>query len=171
MNAWNKSQLNDNIKVTTYRDDYKKDFAELNLDWIEEYFTVEEMDRKYLENPRESIIDKGGEIFFVVEQQEVKGTCAVIQHSSGIYEIGKMAVVKSSRGKGLGKLLLETAIDYAQQKGANKIIIVSNTRLETAISLYKKYGFETTRLGPDPNYERGNIELTLKLNLISPLIE
>ena len=114
----------------------------------------------------ENIIKKGGEIFFIVEQQEVKGTCAAINHGSSIYEIGKMAVVKSSRGKGFGKILLETAINYARQKGANKIIIVSNTKLETAINLYKKYGFEVTRLGQNPDYERGNIEMTLKLSPI-----
>lgn len=166
MNASNKYQLDEDIKITTYNDNYKKDFASLNLEWIEEYFTIEEMDRKYLYNPVENIIKKGGEIFFLVEQQQVKGTCAAINHGSGIYEIGKMAVVKSSRGKGFGKILLETAINYARQKGANKIIIVSNTKLETAINLYKKYGFEVTRLGQNPDYERGNIEMTLKLSPI-----
>ena len=165
MNALNKYHSNE-IEITTYNENYKKDFASLNLEWIEEYFAIEEMDRKYLYNPVESIIKKGGEIFFIVEQEKVKGTCAVIKHSSDVYEIGKMAVVKSSRGKGFGKLLLETAIEYTRQKAASKILIVSNTKLELAIRLYKKYGFEVTRLGRDPDYERGNIEMTLKLSPI-----
>ena len=81
----------------------------------------------------------------------------------GVYEIAKMAVEKNTRGKGYGNLLMEAAIGGAKAKGADKIIIVSNTILEPAIKLYKKYGFRTIRLGQDPNYERGNIEMELIL--------
>ncbi len=74
-----------------------------------------------------------------------------------------MAVEKDARGKGCGKLLMEAAIGGAKAKGADKIIIVSNTILEPAIKLYKKYGFKTIRLGQDQNYNRGNIEMELVL--------
>lgn len=117
MNRLNKSHSKE-IKITTYNENYQKDFANLNLEWIEEYFAIEQMDRKYLYNPVENIIKKGGEIFFIVEQEKVKGTCAVIKHSSDVYEIGKMAVIKSSRGKGFGKLLLETAINSRTSKSS-----------------------------------------------------
>ncbi len=153
---------NEAIKLVSYRDEYKEDFIRLNLDWIEEYFTVEPLDLKQLKFPKENIITRGGEVFFVVEGQSVKATGALVNHDSGVYEIAKMAVQKCERGRGFGGLLMEVLIACAWEKQAQKIIIVSNTRLEPALNLYKKYGFKTTRLGPDPNYERGDIEMVLE---------
>ena len=153
----------DNNQVVPFDDKYAGDFKRLNLEWIEKYFKVEENDKKHLNHPRENIIDTGGEIYSVIEEERVLGVCALVYSSEGVYEIAKMAVEKDARGKGYGNLLMEAAIDGAKVKGADKIIIVSNTILEPAIKLYKKYGFETTRLGQDPDYERGNIKLELVL--------
>ena len=151
------------IKVAPFQNEYANDFKKLNLEWIEKYFSVEEMDKKHLEHPRKYIIEAGGEIYSVIEDGVVKGVCALVFHEEGVYEIAKMAVDKESRGKGYGNLLMEAAIEGARKKEADKILIVSNTVLEAAINLYKKYGFITTRLGQDPEYQRGNIEMQLDL--------
>ena len=151
------------VKVVPFQDEYADDFKRLNLEWIEKYFVVEEMDKKQLEDPQENIIEPGGEIYSVLEDGRVRGVCALVFHEEGVYEIAKMAVDKESRGKGYGNLLMDAAIEGARKKGADKIVIVSNTVLETAINLYKKYGFIITRLGQDPDYERGNIEMQLDL--------
>ncbi len=155
--------LPDDVEVERFDERYAADFKRLNLEWIEMYFKVEEMDEKHLNNPREYIIEPGGEIYSVVEDGKVKGACALIFHEEGVYEIAKMAVDQDSRGKGYGNLLMEASIEGARDKGADKILIVSNTILEPAINLYKKYGFQTTHLGQDPDYKRGNIELQLEL--------
>ncbi len=155
--------LPDNLEVKRFDDRYAADFKRLNLEWIEMYFKVEEFDKKHLNNPREYMIEPGGEIYFVVEDGKVKGACALILHEEGVYEIAKMAVDADSRGNGYGNLLMEASIEGAREKGADKILIVSNTILEPAINLYKKYGFQTTRLGQNPDYERGNIEMQLDL--------
>ena len=42
-------------------------FKTLNLEWIEEFFVVEEEDLKILSNPKSYVIDKGGEIFFALK--------------------------------------------------------------------------------------------------------
>ena len=155
--------LPDNVEVKRFDDRYAADFRRLNLEWIEMYFKMEGMDEKQLNNPREYIIEPGGEIYSVVEDGRVKGTCALIFHEEGVYEIAKMAVDVDSRGKGYGNLLMEASIEGAREKGASRILIISNTILEPAINLYKKYGFQTTRLGQNPDYERGNIEMQLDL--------
>ena len=155
--------LPDDVEVERFDDRYAADFKRLNLEWIEMYFKVEGMDEKQLNNPREYIIEPGGEIYSVVESGKVKGTCALIFHEEGVYEIAKMAVDAASRGKGYGNLLMEALIEGAREKGADRIRIISNTILEPAIKLYKKYGFQTTRLGQNPDYERGNIEMQLDL--------
>lgn len=88
----------------------------------------------------------------------------MIFHKEGVYELAKMAVEKESRGKGYGNLLMEAIIEGARVKNTEKIIILSKTQLKAGINLYKKYGFITTRLGQDPDYERGNIEMQLDLS-------
>jgi len=153
-----------NVKVVPFEDKYAVDFKRLNLEWIEKYFNVEEMDKKHLEHPQKNIIEPGGEIYSVIEDGLVKGVCALVFHEEGVFELAKMAVEKESRGKGYGNLLMEAIIEGARVKNAEKIIILSNTQLKAAINLYKKYGFITTRLGQDPDYERGNIEMQLDLS-------
>ena len=153
-----------NVKVVPFEEKDSVDFKRLNLEWIEKYFNVEEMDKKHLEHPQKNIIEPGGEIYSVIEDGIVKGVCALVFHEEGVYELAKMAVEKESRGKGYGNLLMEAIIEGARVKNAEKIIILSNTQLKAAINLYKKYGFITTRLGQDPDYERGNIEMQLDLS-------
>lgn len=57
-------------------------------------------------------------------------------------ELRKMYVTASERGKGIGKLLLQTAIAKAQDLGYRAMILKTNNRLDTAIDLYAKYGFQ-----------------------------
>jgi ribosomal protein S18 acetylase RimI-like enzyme len=151
------------IRVEPFRDDLAPHFEKLNLEWIERHFRVEKRDREVLGNPRVEIIDRGGEVFFLVDGDEVVGTCAMIPHGEGVYELSKMAVDAASRGRGLGDRLMEAAIAWARVREARRIFLESNTVLVPAIELYRKHGFRTTRLGPGDEYERSNIEMTLDL--------
>src|SRR5690242_19625932 len=103
---------------------------------------MEPMDISQLNEAEETILEPGGEIFFVLEDDSVVGTCAMVPHGVGCYELAKMAVVPQSQGKGYGVALMMTAMAWARQKGAKQILILSNTLLNPAISLYKKHGFE-----------------------------
>ncbi len=152
------------VRVVSYSDEFKDDFARLNLEWIEKYFEVEEPDRKSLSDPRGTIIDPGGEIFFILENGTVVGTCALIRHSAELYELAKMAVTPQCQGRGLGQLLIESVIDDARAKGAKEIFLLSNTVLIPAVRLYEKYGFRTVHKGPHPEYNRANIEMVLQLD-------
>ena len=154
----------DTAQVVTYSDEYKDEFERLNLEWIERYFSVEDADKVYLRNPREKIVDAGGEVFFILENERIQGTCALIKQPTGTYELSKMAVAPSARGRGYANLLMEAAIEHARRKNARRIFLFSNTVLAPAIRLYEKYGFRTVRLMDDhPDYKRANIEMALDL--------
>ena len=73
-----------------------------------------------------------------------------------------MAVTINAQGYGIGTKLLEHAIKIAKQKQLEKLILYSNTKLETAINIYKKYGFIETELEIDL-YERANIKMEKQL--------
>jgi GNAT superfamily N-acetyltransferase len=151
------------LRVVEHDDKYLADFADLNLEWIRKYFVVESHDRMQLEQANENILAVGGEIFFILRGEEVVATCAMVPHAPGSYELAKMAVKPSARGLGLGDLLMTTAIAWARRKGASEVMLLSNTVLEPAITLYKKHGFITVHMGPHPDYERCNIEMRLFL--------
>ena len=152
----------DKHNLTTFDPKYLPAFVSLNIRWIEKFFEVEETDRQQLNNPHANILDPGGEIFFLLEGDHCVGTCAMVPHH-GSYELAKMAVHPDSQGKGYGDILMQAAIDWAREKDLEEIVLLSNTILEPAICLYKKHGFQTTMLGPHPDYKRCNIEMRLKL--------
>jgi putative acetyltransferase len=151
------------VTVVPYREEFRAAFEQLNRDWIEMYFELEEPDRQVFRDPHAKIVAPGGQIFFVLKDGGVQGTCAVIRHGKAECEIAKMAVSPAARGLGFGDLLMEAAIDFARTAGARRIIIVSNTLLQPAIRLYQKHGFVRVPLIDDGRYRRANIRLELEL--------
>ena len=146
-----------------YREEFRPAFAELNREWIERYFALEPADREILGDPAGKIIEAGGQVFFVMEQGEILGTCAMLRHSADEYEIAKMAVAATARGRGFGDLLMNACMAFARDREAHRVIIVSNTILEPAIRLYRKHGFVPVPLAHDARYRRANIRLEMEL--------
>jgi putative acetyltransferase len=158
------------LRVVPYREDFRAAFEQLNRDWIETYFVLEDADRAVFADPAGAILQPGGQIFFVVEGDTVLGTCAVLRHSPSECEIAKMAVAPAARGRGLGDLLMEAAVDFARLIGARRVAIVSNTVLAPALRLYRKHGFVEVPLESDGRYQRANIRLERDLGIIEPVV-
>tara|TARA_Y100000768_G_scaffold55374_1_gene36805 strand:+ start:2176 stop:2655 length:480 start_codon:yes stop_codon:yes gene_type:complete len=153
----------DKLKIVPFNSDYKADFENLNRQWIEEYFVMEEEDRKTLQNPDTYIIEKGGEIFFAVFDNTVVGTAAMIPTGEGVYELAKMAVAKDVQGHGIGKKLLKRCIDFSKENRAREIFLITNDSLKPALNLYLSFGFVLNELNDDERYDRGNTKMNLIL--------
>ena len=48
------------VEIVPFQDKYSNYFYDLNYDWLNEYFYVEDYDEKVLRNCKEEIIDKTG---------------------------------------------------------------------------------------------------------------
>ena len=151
------------VSIVPFKDKYSKDFYNLNYDWLDEYFYVEDYDEKVLGNCKEEIIDKGGYIFFALHKSDVVGTMALMPREEGVYELNKMAVRKDLRGNGIGNKLIEFIINYSKDKDYSSIILYSNTVLKNSIHLYTKFGFKEID-NPDAPYERSDIKMELLLS-------
>ena len=127
--------------MTEYRPEYQPHFERLNRAWLEEYFSVEPVDRHVLEHPDEAILQKGGRIFFAVFDGKIIGTVALRWLSPGVLELTKMAVDKNYRGLGAGKALCRHAIQQARVMNAGRLVLYSQTILETALHIYRQCGF------------------------------
>ena len=149
--------------IVTWRPELRADFERLNREWIEQFFVVEAADLEAFEDPGAAIVAPGGQIFFVMEGSEVRGTCAVIRHDAETYELAKMAVAPAARGRGHGDRLVEAAVGFAREAGSRRLMLVSNTRLGPALSLYRKHGFRDVPLDPLIGYSRADIQLELPL--------
>jgi GNAT superfamily N-acetyltransferase len=151
------------IRVVPWRPEFRADFERLNREWIEQHFVVEEEDRKVFEDPEGRIVAPGGQVFFLVDQHGVRGTCAVIRHDAETLELAKMAVAPDARGRGYGDRLVEAAIAFARGTHARTLMLVSNTQLGPALTLYRKHGFRDVPLDPANGYSRADIQLELPL--------
>ncbi len=129
------------IEIIDYSGEYANDFRELNLEWLEQYNLTESHDLEVINHPKEAILDNGGYIFLAREGQKIIGTAGIANEGNAIYELVKMTVAPEFRGKGISKMLIEKCLDKARELKAKKIFLYSNSQLQTAISLYKKYGF------------------------------
>jgi ribosomal protein S18 acetylase RimI-like enzyme len=145
------------ITIVPYTENYKEAIKILNYEWLEKYFEIEPNDIVQLSNPQVEILDKGGKIYFALNNADVVGTVSLLKVSDEEYELAKMAVTEKYKSAGIGKLLMEHSIAEAKKLNAKKLTLVSNTKLEAAIHLYRKYGFVEIQLPTDMHYKRGNI--------------
>lgn len=151
------------VQVVEFDDKYATDFARLNYEWIAKYYKIEEHDRDQLDNAREYIVDKGGQIFFAIVGDEVAGTVAMIRQNYDSFELAKMAVSPTFQGYKIGDRLMEACIEFAKQEGAKFIVLESNTKQFAAVKLYRKFGFKETPLDPNSQFARANIRMELAL--------
>jgi DNA-binding MarR family transcriptional regulator/N-acetylglutamate synthase-like GNAT family acetyltransferase len=153
------------IKIIGYKPQYKKHFKDLNYEWLKKYFKVEQTDERVLSDPNKYIIKPGGFILFAKYNGRIAGTAAVMKHSGSLFELTKMAVTASERGKYIGEKLAIKAIEKARAKGAKELILHTATKLKPAIALYEKLGFERIK-EPEldlPKFKRRTVVMGLKL--------
>jgi len=149
------------VEILSYQPEHQPWFEKLNRDWIEKYFWMEPIDFAVLQHPEEHIVKHGGTIFMGTYNKEIAGTAAVKFVEPGTYEFTKMAVDEKFQGKKIGKAIAEAAIKWSRNSGAKRIILYSNTKLETAIAMYRKLGFKEIPL--DGPYKRSDIKMELSL--------
>ncbi|PKB24982.1 DNA-binding MarR family transcriptional regulator [Novosphingobium kunmingense] len=130
------------LSLVEYDDSLARDFHDINAEWIEAMFRLEQTDREVLENPRERIIEPGGAILFVAaEGLGIVGACALQKTGASGFELTKMGVRETARGLKAGEFLLDAVIDRAGSMGADPLYLLTNRKCAAAIHLYEKLGF------------------------------
>jgi DNA-binding MarR family transcriptional regulator/N-acetylglutamate synthase-like GNAT family acetyltransferase len=132
------------LTVRDFSDDLAEPFYRINAEWIEEMFALEANDIDLLSHPKARIIETGGAILFAeTPDLGVVGTCAIMKAPEGWFELTKMGVSRSARGRKVGEFLLSKAIERARVMGADqRLYLLTNTKCAAAVHLYEKRGFE-----------------------------
>jgi GNAT superfamily N-acetyltransferase len=141
---------------------HTSEFRRLNLEWLDHYNLTESHDLMVLDDPTGTILDRGGVIYLAESDKQIVGSAALMKEEEGVYELAKMAVTESFRGKGISKLLIEKCLDAARALGARKVTLFSNHQLTTALHLYQQYGFRHVELKDSP-FETADVKMELEL--------
>jgi len=97
------------------------------------------------ENYRELLACGNSHLFFLLDEHIIAGMATV-----GIYRsptgtkawIEDVVVDEACRGKGLGRMLTQHAIDFAKSQQADSLMLTSNPSRIAANKLYQRMGFE-----------------------------
>jgi len=144
------------MNVVDYEPAYASAFERLNLEWLEKYFWVEDIDRVVLSNPGAEVIDRGGHILFAELDGELVGTVALKHHGDGRYELTKMAVTASRQGFGYGRDLMIAAIARFDAISGKNLFLETHSSLQTAIKLYESAGFRHASHPTASDYQRSD---------------
>ena len=83
-----------------------------------------------------------GRLILALDDTDAIGCIALRKLDEGICEMKRLYVKPSGRGKGLGKLLVQTVIDEAVKIGYKKMRLDTVPKMKEAIDLYLKIGFK-----------------------------
>ncbi len=106
--------------------------------------------------------------YFVAEiDNRIVGGCGINKLDGGepgICELQRMFLLPEARGKGIGRLLMNTCVQKAKALGFDEIYLESLTQMTEAIRLYERSGFNLIT-EPKGNTGHGGCNVFMTLNL------
>jgi putative acetyltransferase len=141
---------------------HHKAFKEINYNWINQYFKVEQGDLDSLENPEKYFLATGGAVLLAYRGDEILGTTALKPMPDNSFELCKMGVSNAAKGLGIGFALGKAAIEKARELGTKRVYLETNSSLAPALNLYKKLGFTRVEDFTSP-YKRADVALEMCL--------
>lgn len=116
---------------------------------------LSDVEKNYLEN--------GGTFDVLIDSssQNIIGTVGLWPIDEDTVELRKMYLNKMYRGCGLGRLLIDHAIDTASKLNYKRIVLETASILKEAIALYTRYGFKPCK----PSHLASRCDTAMELNL------
>lgn len=88
--------------------------------------------------------DSAGRIWQVERGGDLLGCAAVVLRPGHVGQVRWVVLEPSLRGRGIGKDLVEKALDYCRDQGCTKVILETTDGLPESQTLYESLGFEVT---------------------------
>jgi GNAT superfamily N-acetyltransferase len=115
----------------------------------------------YLEDP-----DPDREAAWVAELDGRRiGSVYCVRRSDEVAQLRLLFVDSEARGHGVGRLLVERCIDFARERGYERMRLSTVSPLESARRIYEAAGFRQTKEEPDPAFPEGTLAQEMWLDL------
>jgi RimJ/RimL family protein N-acetyltransferase len=82
-----------------------------------------------------------GAFWVVREDARVVGSVGVERLDDRTAELHRLYLDSTLRGRGIGRALVETVLDWAREQGVRRLVLWSDTRFEQSHRLYRRLGF------------------------------
>jgi GNAT superfamily N-acetyltransferase len=143
----------DPIQIVPLTPELSSAFAEMWVAWLRVSIgkEPEPEDLAAVQNPEEFYIAPGGAVFYALKDGVPVGVVAVKFLSPGVYEFCKLVVRDEARGYGAGRQLVERCLRFVHEAGGHLLALQSFRRLEVAVDMYERMGFEPIDPPPGMN--------------------
>jgi ribosomal protein S18 acetylase RimI-like enzyme len=112
--------------------------------------------------------DKDKDYFAVAEVNgRIVGSIVIVHQPDQTARLRWFIVLPEARGAGLGRRLLENAVNFCRQKGFSSVILWTISDLKTAAHLYRSVGFRLTEQHTHEIWGGERTEEKYEMNLVS----
>lgn len=154
------------IKIVTYNEKYKDDTIRLILDVYDNELDFKGYERPDIYDITNYYLKKPNNNFWIaLDKNKLVGTVGIFGKTKKLAYLKRLIITKEYRHQGLGKKLLQTAIDFAKTHGYTTIYAGTVKENPNAISFYEHYGFTISNDIPQDITAADN-SICLKLDLI-----
>ena len=116
---------------------------------------------EYLDRP-----DPAAERAWVAELDgERAGAVYCVRNAEGVAQLRLLFVEDWARGRGIGRKLVDHCIGFARRQGYRRMLLWTNSSLESARRIYDAAGFVQTSEAPHPAFPEGTVGQELWLEL------
>jgi putative acetyltransferase len=151
------------VEIRDYDDSYAAAFRNMNLEWLDKYGLTESHDLQVLDDPRGTIINRGGYIFIAIQDNIPVGSAALMKEGDRHFELAKMSVIPAFQGQGISKLLMDRCVRKAREMEVKQLFLFSNHQLISAIQLYEGFGFRHVPVVDSP-FKTADVRMELDLD-------
>jgi GNAT superfamily N-acetyltransferase len=126
------------VRIVPFEPAHIDEYRQLVMDTLREFgFEPDPQIDPDLEDPLAAY----STVWVALAGSEVVGSVALRDLGDGALELKRMYLRREARGRGLGKRLLATALEYAREFGADVMKLDTSERMQTARHLYEAHGF------------------------------
>ncbi len=94
----------------------------------------------------------GGELWVAEIDNEVVGSIAITKSTDTVAQLRWFILDENYQGKGIGKKLIETALNFCKEQQYQHVFLWTVNILKTARYLYQKYNFRLTEEKPNDEW-------------------
>jgi DNA-binding MarR family transcriptional regulator/ribosomal protein S18 acetylase RimI-like enzyme len=94
----------------------------------------------------------GGELWVAKADNKIVGSIAITKSSDTIAQLRWFVLDEDYQGMGIGKKLMETALNFCKEKNYQHVFLWTVSTLNTARYLYQKYNFRKTEEKPNEEW-------------------